>query len=270
MVETQTSKAPPRRAKNPVKKTIKTPVKKQKSTEIKKLEKIIENSSSSFKLNKPRLPYPIFSKCKEYTRDEFWITIFEELSQGKTPKVIYISGDVIYSSNKRKNFSYPIPQENEKSPEEVFRELKELLINNTSLYSSIDLEQKKKKLIPHYLSNEINDDTTWNEIKKKNLREVFIIKYVIRMKIKHNLTWNSARLLYSTIQLSLECKTHTSKDIIFHKKEIEKIIDIEYDKGKKCFVNNREYEESNEEETNKKYLYLFWDKYVSNFVKTNF
>lgn len=232
-------------------------------TRVKKDIQIFKNSKSS-------VQYPIFNDCIRYTSDEFWKNLFEDLSIGKCPKCIYISNDTIYSSNKRKGFSYIIPQQGSRSAKEVFTELRELLISNTSICSSIDVSIKNKE-IRKQKEDEITNKTTWSEIRKKNMREIFIIKFVVRMKKKYKLDWDQARNLYNIVQLGFLYKTQQSKDVVFKNKQIESINGIEYDSSTSKFVNkfidNELPREREELEDNDKYLYYYWNKYVVSMSK---
>ena len=207
--------------------------------------------------------YPIFHDCIQHTEDEFWKYILEELSKGKCPKSIYISNNVIHSSNKKKRFSYPI--DSSKSSLIVFNELKELLTTHTSICSSIDIKQQTEQLNRNN-DGEITNKTTWSEIHKKTLRDIFIINFIIRMKNKYKLSWNSAKDLYSTIQIAFLYKTQVSKDVVFKNKQIESINGISYDHSLKKFINiysNKiPLKEKDEIEDKDKYLHYYWDKYV--------
>lgn len=228
----------------------------------------INNKSSEtqvFKNGKSMIIYPIFLECCKYTNDDFWGNIFEQLSYGKCPSCFYISGDTIYSSNKKKSFSFII--NNGKHPRDIFEELRELVMTNTSLCSVMDTKEKRDKISAKVNKDEITDNTCWTEIRKKNLKEIFIIKYVIRMKTKYKLSWELARELYSIIQIGLITKTQGSKDIKFNNRRIQSINGIEYDKICGKFYNEYDdktiYDEENDDEEGDKYLYYYWDKYVS-------
>ena len=179
------------------------------SSEVSQLKRDDEASKNG----KNNVLYPIFSDCVKHTTDEFWKSFFKDLSIGKCPKSIYISNNTIYSSNKKKGFFYIIPTDNinnTKTSKEVFTELRELITANTSIRSSIDISKKKAEL-RRKKSNAITNDTTWSDIRKKNVRELLLINYAIRMKKKYKLDWDSARYLYSLIQLS-----HlSSTDVVF-------------------------------------------------------
>jgi CRISPR/Cas system-associated exonuclease Cas4 (RecB family) len=236
------------------------------NSEVKK--STIKKDVQIFKNGKNNILYPIFLECIQYTNDDFWKNLFEELSYGKCHKSIYISNGTIYSSNKKKSFSYIIPESKNKNSQEVFTDIRKLLMENTSICSAIDISTKKEELKENQIDDEITDDTSWGEIRKKNLREIFLIKYSVNMKKKYKLSWAVTRQLYSMIQVGFIYKTIVSKDVNFHNKQIENIEGIEYDKELKRFVNHfadndpKEKEEEYED-NNSNYLYYYWDRYVS-------
>lgn len=214
-------------------------------------------------VNKNQIVYPLFYKCLQYIQDPFWYDVFENLSIGKCPSCIYISKNAIFLSNKKKNFLYSIPGDSE-DPKAVFNEIKELLINNTPLCSNIDTQNQKKERV-----KEAVEEDSWFKIRKKNEKELHIIKYVLREKTKYNLDWNKARSLYSLIKLAFIYKTQTSKDIVFEKNKIKSIRGIEYDEQTGMFVNKFIHKTSQtEEETTKNYLFFYWDKFLLSTVKT--
>jgi hypothetical protein len=221
------------------------------------------------KNKKNTILYPIFAKCTNYTTDEFWKNLFDNLSIGKCPKSIYISNCTIYSSNKRKGFSYIIPTSDvsgSDNPENIFTELRELLISNTSICSSTDVSIKKKE-IREKQEDDITNTTTWSEIRKKNLREILIIKFVVRMKKKYKFDWKKSRDLYIMIQIGFIYKTQTSKDVNFKNKRVDSIDGIVYNEEKNIFVNeytnNEIPKEKDELDDDDNYLYYYWDRYVS-------
>ena len=225
--------------------------------------------AQNFKNGKNTIVYPIFSECTRYTSDDFWKNVFENLSMGKCPKSIYISNNTIYSSNKRKGFSFLIPNDNSKTPKEVFNELRDLLIENTSICSVTDVSMKREE-IRKKQDDEITDKTTWSDIKRKNTREIFLVKFVVRMKKKYKLDWYATRHLYSMIQVAFICKTQTSKDVNFKNKRIESIDGIVYDEDKHVFINkfaDNDIPQEKEDIDTDNYLYYYWDRYVSSTSK---
>ncbi len=223
-----------------------------------------EDINPLFKTNKNVVAYPILLECSKYFTDEFWKNLFEEMSYGKCPKAFYISNNTIYSSNKRKYFSYIIPKDKHASI--IALEIKDLLVANTSICSVQDTNEKQRNLLEKS-ENSITDETTWSSIRKKNIRELFIIKFVIRMKEQYKLDWSMTRHLYSLIQLSFMFKTQSSKDVVFKNCRIESINGIVYNEKKGHFTNKfarnevtKDKDDSDIQEDT--YLYYYWDKYV--------
>lgn len=88
---------------------------------------------------KKELHYPIFHECSELVSDEYWKSLFDDLGYGKYPKGLYISNNTICSTNKRKAFTYSFIN---KPAKLIARELHELILEHTNLYSNRDLKKK--------------------------------------------------------------------------------------------------------------------------------
>jgi len=226
-----------------------------------------KKSEKPIPYDKREVLYPVFEQCVQHTTDDFWKNIFENFSMGKCPKGLYISKDTIYSSNKKKGVFYNIPQyESIAQSKNVFSEVRNILMNELSICSNIDIDNKKREISETNKPGEINDDTVWSEIRKKNTREIYIIKFVLRMKRKYNLDWHNTQDLYSLVHTSFIYKSQSSKDVNFKNKRIESINGIEYDESLKKFVNKYivagcEVDEVLKESC-KKYLSDYWDRYV--------
>ena len=214
--------------------------------------------------------YPVLKYASDNIEDEYWKTLFTDMSIGKCPKCIYISNNNILSTNKRKQFSFTIPklEESELGTFDILKfidELKHSLSSNTSLLSIIDNDKRKEML--GQKTNEIKNIDSWNAVKKKNIKEQLFINYVVKMKNEYGLDWNSAKYLYQLINNAFLMKTHTSADVEYNDGEIIEIEDIEYDEDLNTFINRREYDEEEENIDNTQYLFYHWDKYVNNINK---
>ncbi len=214
--------------------------------------------------------YPVLKYASESINDEYWKTLFNDMSIGKCPKCIYISNNNILSTNKRKQFSFSIPklEESELGTFDIFKfidDLKISLSSNTSLLSNIDNDKRKEMLSQK--TNEIKNIESWNAVKKKNIKEQLFINYVFKMKKEYGLDWNSTKYLYQLINNAFLMKTHTSVDVEYQDGEILEIEDIEYDDDLNIFINRREYDEDEIIENNDQYLFYHWDKYVNNINK---
>lgn len=157
--------------------------------------------------------YTCFLEASNHTTNIYWKTIFEDLSYGICPFGIYISRDFLCCNFKGKEFSYKIDKK--KEPELLFKDVRDLFVNNLSLCSHTD------KINIEYEQD--NYHKKWSNIRKKNIRDTMIDKYVILNKEKYNLTYKQCKNLISIIFIGLIFKVITAKDIIFSEKKITNI-----------------------------------------------
>lgn len=174
------------------------------------------------------LVHPIFIKCIKYIEDIFWKSIFEDLSYGKCPYGIYIYNDHICCNYKDKKFSYKI--DSSKDPEIIYNDVYTIFKNKFGLLSKSDKLQKDKLLLStqNKLSDNLNNN--WSFIKKKNIKTIFLEKYVIKNMKKYGLSKNQSKALYNNIILGLVLKTINNMDIIYENKEIKEIRCIKFDR----------------------------------------
>ena len=217
---------------------------------------------------KKEIIYPIFLQCCQYTDDNFWENIFEDLAYGKTPYGTYISKDFLCCSYKKKEFSYKIEK---KSSKEIYDDIYSLLTNKLGLLSP--LEKVKKRKIFKEIENDISDSRkNWNDIKKKNVKELLIELYVTRMKNKYALTLKQSRYLLSIIFIGMIFKVITSKDIEYSEGKIHNIEGIEFS-HKNINVKKDLYNlDNNLTPTivlDKSLMYDNWDKYLKELRKVS-
>jgi len=166
--------------------------------------------------------YPIFIECLEFTKDNFWEHIFEDLAYGKTPYGTYISKDFLCCKYKKREFTYKIER---KEPKIIYDEIYFLLTDKLSL---ISCEEKiKKKKYYNDMEDSKNIRKNWSDIKKKNLKETLIELYVLRMKNMYSLSIIQTRYLLSIIFIALSFRVITAKDIDYKNGIIEKINGID-------------------------------------------
>lgn len=213
--------------------------------------------------------YDILKECSTIVKDDFWIQFYEDLASGKSTKGIYIINGTIQTSNKRSGFSYSIM---DKAPEVIVRELHYLLTNIAGICSKKDINKKKQVV------KDIEDELAeyekykWTSIKRKNIKNMLILNYVIKMNKKYGLTWDDTIMLYKTILNAFEFKTHTSKDVIYTNGSIVGINDIVYDKTRKTMVNTRELpsnsNKNNQKESSDEYFVEnLFENYINNWIK---
>jgi hypothetical protein len=215
---------------------------------------------------KREIIYPIFLECCQFTDDKFWENVFEDLAYGKTPYGTYISKDFLCCSYKKKEFIYKIEK---KLPKDVYNDVYDLLTNKLGLLSPLEKSKKRK------IFKDIEEDITesrknWNDIKKKNIKELLIELYVARMKNTHSLTLKQARYLLSIIFVGMIFKVITNKDVDYKNGKIENIDGIEIS-HKKIDVKKDLYNlDNNFTPTiilDKNLMYDNWEKYLKELKK---
>jgi len=208
--------------------------------------------------------YPMFLECCQYAEDKFWEKIFEDLAYGIYPYGTYNNKGFLSCSYKGKEFSYKIER---KDPKLMYEELYNLFRNRLGILSQ--KEKLKKRLDFHKVEENIkNSRQKWSDIRKKNIKDLLIERYVIQLKNKHSLNIKQTKYLLSLISLSILFKIIAPKDIIYENGEIKDIKGIEISKGKiilKHSIYNVKSSESPKVTTSTKKMSDNWDKYVSRF-----
>jgi len=176
---------------------------------------------------KKEIIYPVFLECCQYTNDIFWENVFEDLSYGKTPYGTYITKDFFCCNYKDKEFSYKI--EKNKEPEQLYNDIFNLLSKKLGLLSQRD--KIKNKIDFYNIEEEIKEGRkSWSSIRKKNIKDLLIEKYVIDMKNQHSLSVKQAKYLLSIIFIGMVFKVITVKDINYENGKISNIEGIEFKK----------------------------------------
>ena len=107
-------------------------------------------------------------------------------------------------------------------------------------------------------------------IKKKNVKELLIELYVVRMKRKHNLSIKQSRYLISIIMVALAFKVFTSTDINYKEGQIIHIKGIDF-KNKQLLIQrgiyNLEISFSPNIVLDKKLMSDNWEKYLKDLRK---
>ena len=173
--------------------------------------------------------YPIFLKTVPFTEDSFWKDTFENLSYSICPSGSFISKGFLCSNIKGKEFVYKfIDKEPQKIYEDVYKLLKEKMSIMSKNERSIllkefeEVEQNIKKI----------RTCSWNEIKKKGIRDILFQNYLIEMKNKFELKSSQIKKLYVLINLCLTLKSISNSDIDYVDGEIKTVNGITFSKGK--------------------------------------
>jgi hypothetical protein len=211
---------------------------------------------------KKEIIYPVFLECCEFTIDSFWDNIFEDLSYGKTPYGTYINKNFLCCSYKNKEFSYKIERKESKI---LYDDIYNLLTKKLGILSH--KEKIKKRVDFHNTESRIKEfRQEWGNIRKKNIKDLLVERYVIDMKNKHSLSIKQSKYLLSVIFIAIVFKVITSKDIEYSNGKIQNIDGIEFT-DEKILVKRNIYDIdlsfSPEIFADKKVMSDNWEKYLT-------
>jgi hypothetical protein len=215
---------------------------------------------------KKEILYPVFLECLQFANDFFWENIFEDLSYGKTPYGTYINKDFLCCNYKDKEFSYKIEK---KEPEQLYKDIIFLLGKKVGILS---LKDKNNKQIDFKnIENELKEcRKNWSNIRKKNIKDLLIERYVLNMKDRYLLTFKQAQELLSHIFIGLVFKVISVKDIKYSDGVITSIDGITFE-NKKINMEKNIYDNEIEFRKciliDKNEMSENWYKYISNLKK---
>lgn len=210
---------------------------------------------------KNELIYPFFIECCKYASDRYWKNIFQDLGYGITPYGTYINKDFLTCNYKDKEFVYKIQK---KDPKEIYNELYHIFRTKLALMSREEIIQKKDDINSNL--EDINSYDDWGSIKKKNLKEVMIERFVIDMKKTYNLTSKQSKNLVSIIFLGFVFKVFISSDVKVSEGKIESINGLEFSEGKIILQKNIydiQVNVSPEIVMNRKVMSDEWEKFIN-------
>ena len=219
---------------------------------------------------KKEIIYPIFLECLTFAEDNIWKNIFEDLAYGITPYGTYISKNFLCCSYKDKEFSYKIdPSMNSQV---LYTDIYNLITKNLNILSN--KEKNKKRLDFNQIENDLKEtQKSWSSIKKKNIKDILIEKYIINMKNEFSLTIKQCKYLLSTIFIGFMLKILTNSDIVYENERILRINGIEFKTGKiiiKKNVYNINCPFSPEIIFDKKNVSENWEKHINTLKKIKF
>ena len=183
---------------------------------------------------KKEILYPIFLECLKFINDSFWENIFEDLAYGKTPYGTYINKDFLCCNYKDKEFSYKIEK---KDPETLYNDIYSLLGKKLGILSIRD--KTNRQIDFQNIENELKEcRKNWSNIRKKNIKDLLIERYVLNMKNEHSLSYKQAQTLLSTIFIGLVFKVISVKDIKYIDGSITEIEGITFSNKEFKFEKN--------------------------------
>jgi hypothetical protein len=210
---------------------------------------------------KNEIVYPVFLECCQFAVDTFWVNVFEDLAYGKAPYGTYINKNFLCCSYKNKEFSYRIER---KEPEDLYEDVYKLLTVKLGILSK--KEKVKKRVDFHKTESRLKEvKQEWSAIRKKNIKDLLIERYVIDIKNKYSLTIKQAKYLISVIFIAIVFKVITNKDIEYYDGKIRNIIGIEFTQKKihiKRDIYDIDIDFSPEILVDKKVMSDNWDKYL--------
>ena len=174
---------------------------------------------------KTLLLYPIFLRCCAHIHDPFWKYLFEDFAYGKCPYGIVIKDDGIHSSIRNKEFSIAFDgkTDGELSEESCF-----CLSPKLSILSEKDHQCRRNAYEDAY-QQFMQNICSWNDIKKKKIKDLLIEQFVLKKKAEHQLSIQLAKKLFSIIFVGIQFKTITCKQIVYNLGKIDSIKGIDFE-----------------------------------------
>lgn len=207
--------------------------------------------------------YPIFIECMEWAEDDpYWESVFENLAYGKAPHGTYITRDNLCCAQKKNTFSYPIEN---KDSAEVYAEVYALLSEKAGLVSDAE---RLKRMAECEVADKEND---WISIRRKNVKDMLVEQFVIRMRKTHNLSAKQGEELLGVINTGLMLRSIAPTDVHMENGIIDYIEHIEFSDG--MFTVDKdlydvEVELTADLDVTQTPLSKIWHKYVEELRKT--
>ncbi len=208
------------------------------------------------------LIYPIILQCCSYAKDTYWENILEDIAYGRAPYHTYITNDNLTSSAKNGEFSINLAVA-DSSPEELCSKICNTLREKVGIMSRMERIQSKEKFNSHESRLHRSQDN-WSMIKKKNLKDLLVENYIVRMKEKHDLSVAEARKALSLIFVAMVFKVITQKDIHYYDGKIHDIEGISFSDKRIILereIYNTEKDHSVQLIMEKNLMSSYWDKY---------
>jgi hypothetical protein len=209
---------------------------------------------------KKEIIHPFFLNCIQHIIDPFWINVFEDLAYGITPYGTYISKNFICCNYKDKEFSYKIDKSDH---QKLYEDIYDLLKNKLGLLSNLDKIKKKNEFFNIEQSLKVGRQN-WSSIRKKNVKDMLIEKYVLKMSSLYQLSQHQSKHLNYIIFIAMIFKIITIKDILYENGEIININHIRFLPRQIILEKNIfEYEATRKYVlVDKKLMSDYWYKYI--------
>ena len=177
---------------------------------------------------KKNIVYPVLLECVSCTDDIFWKRVFNDLAYGITPYGTYLSKGSFCCSQKGKEFRYKIKR---KDVNILYKEIHRILSKKVGISSEQDIIVKTKEY-ERIKDIIIDQHSSWETIKKKNLKNLYIENFIINMKRKYSLSLDEVNRMSSKIFTAITFKIIKGSDIVFKEGEIKSIRGLTFLKQK--------------------------------------
>lgn len=189
-----------------------------------------------------KIVHPIFSDCAQFTLDPYWQQVFEECARGKFPRGSGIDseGKVIYFRNKatannannnRNYVSYRL----KKNPEQIFKDLKMLFQNELKFKSNQDRKDIRAELDDICKDLQESYAGTWQQIKRKKIKDPIIRRYILDLKETYNLTDRETADVAQLIRLGFSFNWISNEEVVYEDHHILNIHTLQFDPDERIF-----------------------------------
>lgn len=213
---------------------------------------------------KKHILYPFFLKIAMDSKSEFWRNVYENLAYGITLENCYIQNNHLCYNRDSEILSVKLDKNDISIEEKITKLINEenILTENEKNLMKIDI------YVTSYMEN--NYDNKWFNIKKKNIKDILIEKFVINNKKKYNLSIKQAKILLSFLVIALIFKAITHNDINYSNNNINDISGITFNNQSFSLFHNLFDNVGNLivcDECEMKTMKSYWFKYIDTMKK---
>lgn len=188
-----------------------TPIKQSKQKRIKKTKDVVN---------------PVFMEMAEIIDDVQWKTLFTKAANGKFPQGFTCKSSVLYYRKKSKvekldlscSMDMVLPQ----------------VIEFFRLYGGFSNENQYVNIFD-YLTTNVCEYSSWQQIRPKNVKESFIDEYIKKLEKNYELNGFEILRLRDLLNLSFSTKKIDHKNVVFENMAIQDINNLFWNPQKRVF-----------------------------------
>lgn len=176
--------------------------------------------------------YQQLQECSELETDPFWKELYMDLALGKNTNNLFVSQDgcVVYKIKSKLN--YPLEG---KTVQEICSQLKPILIRFTNLSSEADMTEMRQLFASEAKTFSDKSVQSWSSVKKKGLKDMMLIDFVIGEKHSKNLSTRESTALLDLLKKLFLMKAVHSNDVQIEDNKIVSIKNLDYDVEQRSF-----------------------------------